>query len=134
MTDAARVPVAVADSERLHRVVADPQNVRGSKPHYMAFYSKTEPARISVDRAEYRSLAQTLAGERPEASVAALLTADARGLAIVPPLRVESCPENDNDAHAEIRANDEHSKNFIKTKVCAMLADVSSMVPRPSPA
>lgn len=126
------VPVAVADTETLHRVVADPGNVRGEKPHYMAFYSKTEPARISVDRAAYRSVEQTLAGERAEAQVAALVAGDVRALSLEPALRVESCPENDNDAHAEIRANPELSKNFIKTKVCWMLADVSRIVPRRS--
>jgi hypothetical protein len=127
MNETASVPVAVADTERLHRVT-DPQNVRDGKPHYMAFYSKTEPARISVDRAEYRSIEETLVGEPPGTRIAALIAGEVRALPIVPPLRVESCPENGNEAHAEIRVGDAPSKSFIKTKVCAMLADISSMV------
>ncbi|MCL2447639.1 MAG: hypothetical protein FWD17_01695 [Polyangiaceae bacterium] len=91
----------------------------------MEFYSSTEPARISVDRAAYRPLERTLEGWPPGARAAVVVAGDVRALAFSPPLRVESCPEDGNEAHAEIRASADVSKNFIRTKVCVQLAGIS---------
>jgi hypothetical protein len=120
-------PVAVSDDEILHRIVR-PENISGEKPHYMAFYSATEPYRISVDRGEYRTSAESLASATAGARLAALRAGAARELALLPTLRVESVPEHGNPAHAEIIASTEISKKQMKTKVCAMLADISRMV------
>jgi hypothetical protein len=121
----------VAHEETLHRVVA-PGSDGPEKPHYMAFYSKTEPHRISVDRATYRTIDQTLES-RPWCGAAALNTGAVRELEFEPRLIVESKPENGNDAHSEIVADTARSPTFVKTKVCAKLADISKMVRQPPP-
>jgi hypothetical protein len=122
-------PALVADEEILHRAVPAGSS-REDKPHYMAFYSSTEPWRISVDRATYRTLEESLAGW-PTCGAAALQVGAVRELAFEPHLTVESVPENDNDAHAEIVVAKATSKNAVKTKVCAKLAEISTMVRQP---
>lgn len=122
-------PEAVADEETLHRLVPGPQ-CGVEKPHYMAFYSSTEPWRISVDRADYRSLDTSLA-QWPTRGAASLNTRRVRELPVEPRLAVDGRPENDNDAHAEILVATTTSKSFVKTKVCVKLAESSTMVRQP---
>lgn len=120
------VPDGVEDAETLHRLV-QPASCGEDKPHYMAFYSSSMPHRISVDRAAYRTIEESIT-QAPTWGVAALDAGPVRKLPFVPTLAVESVPENDNDAHAEIVVDDLHSKNFVKTKVCKQLADISTIV------
>ena len=123
--------MAVADEEALHRLVQSGQS-RGEKPHYIAFYSSTEPFRISVDRSGYRTLEDSLA-QSPKCGAAVLGAGPVRAIALEPHLVVERVPENGNDAHGEIVVPQTFSKNAVKTKVCAKLADISTMIREPPP-
>lgn len=123
------VPAHVDDAEVLHRILNARTNAIGAdgNVHYMAFYSSTNPWRISVDRARYRSTAATLLG-RPDWRLAKLITAGVRALPVDPSLRVDGLPENGNDAHAEIVAAPQISKKQMKTRICVQLAEIASLV------
>lgn len=125
------VPAEVADGETLHRLLDPNANAIGpdGSIHYMAFYSNTLPHRISVDRANYRSVEESLQKHR-RCGLAAIGVEPVRGLPFDPRLRVQSVVENDNDAHAEIIANEGMSKKSVKTKVCVKLAEIATLVQR----
>lgn len=124
------VPPRVDDDEVLHRVLNPRTNSIGAdgRVHYMAFYSSTDPWRISVDRARFRAAAATLVG-RSDWRLAKLATGGVRALPVDPSLRVDGLPENGNDAHAEIIAAQQISKKQMKTRICALLAEIASLVP-----
>ena len=101
--------------------------------HYMAFFTKTEPDRISVDRVRYRTIEQSLAG-KVGWRLARLRTGAVRALRFSPPLpaaplTVDSAPIEGNAAHAEIAVCGTVSKNGIKEKICGELARISTLVP-----
>lgn len=126
------VPTIVEDREALHRVI-EPQNCRGERPHYMAFWTRKEPRRYSVDRAEFRSIQKSLE-RHPTWGLAAINAGVVRSLEFTPALQVIGVPENDNDAHAEIRIDEKISKTQIETKISRKLADNAVMVQQPAPA
>lgn len=125
------IPAHVEGDEELHRALNPRSNAlaEDGRVHYMAFYSSTEPWRISVDRARYRVAKESLR-ERTDWRLARLLTETVRGLPFEPALTVDSVPEDGNDAHAEIVVDAKISKTQVKTKVCVKLAEIATVLPQ----
>jgi len=129
------VPKHVSDEETLHRLLPPSASnmVVNGRVHPLMFYSSTEPYRVSVDRAAYRTADESLHG-KPRHGIAALLTSAVRLLDVSPYQRlgVESLPELGNDAHAEIQADPTMSKNHMKTKISKKLSEIADVLRSPS--
>jgi hypothetical protein len=132
MTDVSPVPI-VHDDEALHRVVNPRSNALNpdGTVHYMAFYSNTDPHRVSVDRAAYRTTDDSLR-EWPGCGLAKLIAKHVRAIKLAEAaVRVDALPEDGNDAHAEIVAPTDASKKKVKTVVCVRLAELASVCVKP---
>lgn len=129
------VPETIAPDEVLHRRLKATQvHHEEGRPTRVAYYSHRDPYRLSVDRAAYRSIEQTLEGH-PGFGLAAIEAAAAEEATGAPPepdpipAGHPDAPEG-NPAHANIVIPDNVTKSK-RGKIARRLARASSLIVMP---
>jgi hypothetical protein len=119
MSTKVQVPAQISSNEPLNRrFPPEVYNEEERRINSNAFYSGKNPSEISVDRAWYRKIEETLSVVGNSWGVAQILTYEICNIA---GMSVESSPLPDNDAHANVIV-EVQSKSQLRKKIKALTA------------